>query len=226
MKNNLTTKIRKGMILAIMLAIMVLTSNSLFAQSKRELLYKGKYIGGPSVLNGMSLEDVIGTYTIEIYENEIDIVPGDTYYFSRIKNGKRNYSIYGNPYNSQDIFADLLVDNDHNLTLYKYHPIGTEIKQYTKADSSPANTSQGSYNGGSYSGVGGTGTYTGGGNKPTSTPAQQKTHKCGVCGGTGRVVENNAVSFGNTKYCSECGKTVPDSHYHTTCPSCKGKGYW
>lgn len=61
---------------------------------------------------------------------------------------------------------------------------------------------------------------------PTPTPTPQKTHKCGLCGGSGRVIENNATSFGNTKWCSECGKTVPDYHYHTVCPSCKGKGYW
>ena len=54
-----------------------------------------------------------------------------------------------------------------------------------------------------------------------------KTHKCGLCGGTGRVSETKGVpSFGNTKYCKECGKTVADNHYHTTCPSCKGKGSW
>lgn len=58
---------------------------------------------------------------------------------------------------------------------------------------------------------------------PTSRPEH---HKCGLCGGSGEVIENNATSFGNTKYCSKCGKTVPDSHYHKTCPSCGGKGWW
>lgn len=54
-----------------------------------------------------------------------------------------------------------------------------------------------------------------------------KTHKCGVCGGTGRMTETKGVpSFGNTKYCNECGKTVPDNHYHTKCTSCDGKGWW
>lgn len=61
---------------------------------------------------------------------------------------------------------------------------------------------------------------------PTPTPSQQTQHKCGLCNGTGRVINTDGVSFGNTKWCSECGKTVPDNHYHTTCPSCKGKGYW
>ena len=62
---------------------------------------------------------------------------------------------------------------------------------------------------------------------PTPKPTPQKTHQCGLCGGSGRVATTDGVpSFGNTKYCSECGKTVPDNHYHTTCPSCKGKGWW
>lgn len=62
---------------------------------------------------------------------------------------------------------------------------------------------------------------------PTPKPTPQKTHQCGLCGGSGRVSTTDGVpSFGNTKYCSECGKTVPDNHYHTTCPSCKGKGWW
>ena len=61
----------------------------------------------------------------------------------------------------------------------------------------------------------------------SSNSSNQKTHKCGLCGGSGRVSETKGVpSFGNTKYCSECGKTVPGNHYHTTCPSCKGKGWW
>lgn len=55
---------------------------------------------------------------------------------------------------------------------------------------------------------------------------QRKTHQCGLCGGTGKVIKTDGTSFGNTKYCDECGKIVPDSHYHTICPSCKGKGYW
>ena len=60
----------------------------------------------------------------------------------------------------------------------------------------------------------------------SSTTPQTGTHKCGLCGGSGWVINNDGISFGNTKYCDECGKTVPDSHYHTICPSCKGKGWW
>lgn len=183
-----------------------------------KLLYKGWYNGSPSVLNGMESPDVIGPYVIEIYEKEIHIVPGYTYYI----NGPMKYSMF----TSQGVCADVFVDNNYNLTLHKYHPVGTEIKKYTRADSSPVNTSQGGYYGG-----GGTGTYTGGntgndGNKGNTTTTQPKQHKCGVCGGTGREIRTDAASFGKTKYCSECGKTVPDYHYHAPCRSCGGKGWW
>lgn len=75
-----------------------------------------------------------------------------------------------------------------------------------------------------YNGIsGGNASGTNGGNAPT----QRQPRTCGLCGGTGRVSETKGVaSFGNTKYCSECGKTVSADHYHTTCPSCKGKGVW
>ena len=199
------------MTLAIMLAIMVLTSNSLFAQ-KGELLYKGRYNCGPDVYpNGMSFPSAFNIIDIEIYANEIELLgfPGKFEYQETLDNGKRKYSGYN---------KRLFVDENFNLTLYRDEDfVGTIITRYTTNGSSLPQS-------GNYGGVG-SGTYTGGGNKPTSTPTQQNTHKCGLCGGSGRVVENT-TSFGNTKYCSECGKTVSDSHYHTTCPSCKGKGYW
>lgn len=59
-------------------------------------------------------------------------------------------------------------------------------------------------------------------NQSTST----HTHTCGLCGGSGETIKTDGVSFGNTKYCSKCNKTVPDYHYHSTCESCKGKGRW
>jgi len=66
----------------------------------------------------------------------------------------------------------------------------------------------------------------GGGYTPTPTPTPQKTHQCGLCKGSGRTIKTNGTSFGNTKYCSECRKTVPDYHYHSPCESCGGKGSW
>lgn len=61
--------------------------------------------------------------------------------------------------------------------------------------------------------------------KPTP-PTPQKTHKCGLCNGTGRTIKNNGTNLGGTKWCGECGKTVPDYHYHSNCESCGGKGNW
>lgn len=221
MKTLKTNKI----VVALMLVCFCASSFTLSAQSKGELLYKGEYNGGPSVLNGMSSPDILGPYTIEIYENEIDITIGDNYYFSGFKNGNRKYSIYGNPSHPQNIFADLIVDNSYNLTLYRYHPIGTETKRYTRVDTSPVNTPQGGY----YGGGGNNGGYNngGGGNQGGggSTP-QPKQHQCGLCKGSGRTIKTDGTSFGNTKWCSECGKTVPDYHYHSPCESCKGKGWW
>ena len=205
------------------------SSGSSSGSDKGKLLYEGWYNGGPSVLNGMSSPDVIGPYKVKIYENELDIITGgDTYYFTGTNNGKRKYSIYGNPNNSQNVFADLIVDDSYNLTLYRYHPVGTETKKYTRADSSPVNTTQGGYygSGDNYGGYNNGSSGTNGGNSGNTQTSQPKQHKCGVCGGSGRVVKTDGPSFGNTKYCSECGRTVPDNHYHTTCPSCQGKGYW
>lgn len=202
------------------------SSGSSSGSDKGKLLYEGMYIGGPSLLNGMSSPDVIGSVKVEIYENEIHIdCGGGSYYFSGINNGKRKYSIYSN---GGKVFADVVVDNSYNLTLYRYHPIGTETKQYTRADSSPVNIPQGGYYGGgdNYGGYNNGSSGTNGGNSGNTQTSQPKQHKCGVCGGSGRVVKTDGPSFGNTKYCSECGRTVPDNHYHTTCPSCKGKGWW
>ena len=51
---------------------------------------------------------------------------------------------------------------------------------------------------------------------------------CSLCDGKGWIAETKGVaSFGlSDKWCSECNKTVPNNHYHTTCPSCHGKGKW
>lgn len=65
------------------------------------------------------------------------------------------------------------------------------------------------------------------GSTSNNSTHQPTRHQCGLCGGTGEVIdETSRASFGNTKYCDKCKKTVKDSHYHKTCPSCKGKGWW
>lgn len=87
------------------------------------------------------------------------------------------------------------------------------------------NSNSGNYGGGSgtYNGGTGNGGNQGGGGLPSP---QSKQHQCGLCKGSGRTIKTDGTSFGNTKYCSECGKTVPDYHYHSACESCKGKGWW
>ena len=57
------------------------------------------------------------------------------------------------------------------------------------------------------------------------SPTRTK-NKCTLCDGKGTVVSSSGASFGQDKWCSECGKRVPSDHYHGTCPSCKGKGEW
>lgn len=70
--------------------------------------------------------------------------------------------------------------------------------------------------------------FSGGNNINSSSEEYTRTKRtCGLCGGTGRIATTQGVtSFGNKKWCSECGKTVADNHHHETCPSCKGKGKW
>ena len=61
----------------------------------------------------------------------------------------------------------------------------------------------------------------------TSTTHQKQQRKCGNCGGKGWIPANTATFGSNKKtWCSGCGKNVPVGHYHQTCPSCKGKGWW
>lgn len=59
----------------------------------------------------------------------------------------------------------------------------------------------------------------------TSNEYKRKKKRCQRCNGSGTVIDY-CTGFGNTKWCSKCGKEVSDSHYHTTCPSCKGAGEW
>jgi len=65
-------------------------------------------------------------------------------------------------------------------------------------------------------------------NTSSDSPAPTtKIHKCNLCNGSGEVTDDTTnPSFGNTKYCNKCKKTVPAGHYHKQCPSCKGTGSW
>ncbi len=65
-------------------------------------------------------------------------------------------------------------------------------------------------------------------NSSSSSSSSRAQKTCNLCKGKGRIIETDGLSFGlsSTKWCDECEKNVPVSHYHTVCPSCKGKGKW
>ena len=65
-------------------------------------------------------------------------------------------------------------------------------------------------------------------NSSSSNSSYRRSSKtCGNCGDSGEITTTRGVaSFGHEKWCSKCEKRVPSNHYHTTCPSCKGKDYW
>lgn len=59
-----------------------------------------------------------------------------------------------------------------------------------------------------------------------STDNSSSRTSCGFCNGTGRIVKDDAMTFGfDKKYCEECKKEVFTSHYHAPCPQCNGHGY-
>lgn len=237
MKNNRDAKKRNRLLPTFFMVVMALTTTCAFAQSGgSNLLYSGRYTETDHVWPaGNSMYAFFPIRQIEIYEDKIEVysILGDGTIdydksispipFKSMQNGKRIYRTSG-------LFINITLTVDGNFNISCSDSSGASYR-FIK-DGSSSTIPQGSYNGGSYNGGGGTGTYTGGnsgngGNKNTGTTPQPKRHKCGLCGGSGRVATTDGVtSFGKTKYCSECGKTVPDNHYHTTCPSCKGKGWW
>ena len=196
------------------------TSKATSNNNEPGLLYRGEYTISEDV--GSTIE------IISIYEDRI-VVGGSFSFDYKSTNSKGNRVYSGNgPFG---VYWRFYVSPNYNIRLTKDYPnpfggTSTAVNcRVTKGQSSMPVQNGGGY----YGGTGGYDTNFGGntgGNSGGNTNTQTKTHKCGLCNGTGRVIETNGTSFGNTKYCSECGKTVPDSHYHTTCPSCKGKGYW
>lgn len=163
------------------------------------LLYKGAYwiCGANGDVDGM----------IEIYSDCIVLAGLSTIPFKSMRgDGERIYTTGDGP-----IFV---VDGNFNIR--------RENSLYDCTFRKKSNSSSGNYGNG-YNGTSSTGNS---GHSQSTTQTGTNTHKCSLCNGSGRVIETNGTSFGNTKYCNECGKTVPDSHYHTICPSCKGKGYW
>lgn len=66
------------------------------------------------------------------------------------------------------------------------------------------------------------------GTNSSPTIKSREPKQCGACDGRGWVPETKGVaSFGQSdKWCNGCNRKVAANHYHATCPSCKGKGYW
>lgn len=64
---------------------------------------------------------------------------------------------------------------------------------------------------------------------PTPTqqqPQPQQKKICKWCNGSRRISKEDGFSLGmEKKYCSECGQTVFQGHYHIDCPYCHGTGY-
>lgn len=198
------------------------SSSSTSSGGKKDegLLYQGDYTEGTLVGQRTGWTMAPGFpqhFGIKIYEDHLEDM-GTWKYEGKSMNGCRIYSMkqgFGSSAQSVKYF----VDGNFNITSYREvcaFDCEVYVSQFSKGNVAfnINNSSQDDYNGGN-SEKGGKGTTT-----------QQKQHKCKLCGGTGRVVENNATSFGNTKYCDECKKTVPDSHYHKDCPSCGGDGWW
>lgn len=65
-------------------------------------------------------------------------------------------------------------------------------------------------------------------NNPRNKSNQRTTKSkrdCTACRGTGRIYKTDAANPGmGNKWCAECNKTVPGSHYHINCPTCRGSG--
>lgn len=59
-----------------------------------------------------------------------------------------------------------------------------------------------------------------------ASPTRQK-KTCSLCNGRGWIAGAKTPTYGNmgTKWCSDCGRDVPLSHSHDSCPSCRGLGY-
>lgn len=198
------------------------SSSSASANKSKEagLLYIGDYTQGTAVSqsSGMSIAPAMPHHNnVKIYEDHVEDI--GNWKFEGMSGGSRVYSqkVGWNPPTTVKYY----VDGNYNITEYREVPgmYGIEIfvSHFTKGNVAFDSNNANGNNGGSSNYQSG---HTG------NTPKKQNQHKCSLCNGTGRVINTDGVSFGNTKWCSECGKTVPDYHYHTTCPSCKGKGWW
>lgn len=203
---------------ASLLFLVIMTYAGLSAQNSNtpKLLYEGDYTEGNWVnqINGWVLNSPTPHQHFSIYEDRLDSQFGTAWYRGETSNGRKIY---------ESMWGDKTYYVDNNFNIYAVANLNGDSYRisYTKGSVSyNINTTEGNHQ----ISNSGNNTYNNGNSNNGSNTTTQ--HKCGLCNGTGEVINNDATSFGNTKYCNKCGKTVPDSHYHTTCPSCKGKGWW
>lgn len=64
-------------------------------------------------------------------------------------------------------------------------------------------------------------------NNNTNSGSNIVQKKCSLCNGKGWIAGSKSSTYGNTGtyWCSECQRSVNQSHSHDKCPSCSGKGY-
>lgn len=197
------------------------SSNSASGNTKSGLLYEGDYTESNWVnqYNGLVMSSSCPNQHFIIYEDYLSCELCTAYYDGITSSGKRKYKSTGPFY-----LTTYYVDGNFNITaVANFSGVSYSISYRKGKVSYDINASGGNLNQSFNSGS--TNTYNSGNSNNGSNTTTTR-HKCGLCNGTGEVINNDGISFGNTKYCNKCGKTVSDSHYHTTCPSCKGKGWW
>lgn len=196
------------------------------------LLYKGTY-----TISGQGYNETYG-YTngadevseIEIYEEYI-IIDGIQYDYIRINGPWRTYKgwtlsssglgestdFYKVNMNTFEMIKYCVTDNQYGDNTWYY-----EIKNGATIFNRHSNNNPNDFV--NYSDVSSSTN-----NDTYLVPNHYKRDKkeCKACDGKGWIPSTRGVaSFGQEKWCHECGKNVEASHYHETCPSCKGEGEW
>ena len=188
------------------------------------LLFEGTYTisnrGYCAELGGYT--DPIGVgqvVNVKIYNNYI-IVGGERHNHVKTSNG---YYIYGNLNNTYYKVNSQTFNMSMHMSMYNQFTGFTNTWTYAMEKGEVIFNIQPNNNNYNNS-------TENGGNQNNSTTIQSSgrtPQKCGACDGKGWIPSTSGVaSFGQDKWCSECRKKVPASHYHETCPSCKGKGVW
>lgn len=139
-------------------------------------------------------------------------VPYSNSYYSGYSSG---YTSVSSPPTPQEYLRQNPINStiDWNTVNSVNYNVGTYSGGYVPSYSTGSSPGYGSSGGGSV-------------NSGTSSGTRQK-KTCSLCNGSGRTTDTKGVaSFGQDKWCQECGRKVSASHYHTTCPSCKGQGMW